>query len=341
MKSTSVDQVNAVVLLLSEGLSIRKVAAQVSISAATVGRIAQKRMQDQAGWTPGRAGRPARLTVTDKRKIVRDITSGKCDNAVQATASLASDAGVVVNVRTVRRALRESGLRAAPKVKKPLLSQRHHKARLEFAIRHKDWTVDDWRKVVWSDETKINRLGSDGREWCWKSRGEALSNRTCNPTVKHGGGSLMVWGCMTAKGIGHLTKIEGNMDAELYCEILRDELMNSLEYRDLNVADVLFQQDNDPKHTSKKAKECLKELGFNILQWPAQSPDLNPIEHLWGHLKRCLNAWPTQPTGILDLWERVEVEWEGIPLDVIKKLIDSMPRRVAAVLKAKGGMTKY
>ena len=150
----------------------------------------------------------------------------------------------------------------------------------------------------------------------------------------------MVWGCMTMKGIGHLTKIEGNMNAELYCEILCNELMNSLEYHDLNVGNVIFQQDNDPKHTSKKAKECLEELGLNVLEWPAQSLDLNPIEHLWGHLKWCLNAWLTQPTGMLDLWERVEVKWEGIPLDVKQKLIDSMPCHVVAVLKAKGSMTK-
>src|SRR3954470_6979147 len=143
-----------------------------------------------------------------------------------------------------------------------MLSIRHRNVRMEFAVRHKDWTVDDWHKVVWSDETKINRLGSDGWEWCWKYRGESLSNRICQPTVKHGGGSLMVWGCMTAKGIGYMTKIEGNMNADLYCQILRDELMDSLDYYNLNPADVIFQQDNDPKHTSKLAKACTAELGL-------------------------------------------------------------------------------
>jgi hypothetical protein len=146
---------------------------------------------------------------------------------------------------------------------------------------------------------------------------------------------------MTAGGTGYITRIEGHMNADLYCQILRDELVWSLQYHDLDADDVIFQQDNDPKHTSKKAKACMEELGLVVLDWPAQSPDLNPIEHLWEHLKRCLNARPTQAKGMVELWERVVEEWEGIPREVVLNLIDSMPRRVAAVLKAKGGPTKY
>ena len=151
----------------------------------------------------------------------------------------------------------------------------------------------------------------------------------------------MVWGCMTAKSIGYMTKIEGNMNADLYCQILRDELMDSLDYYNLNPADVIFQQDNDPKHTSKLAKACTAELSLQILEWPAQSSDLNLIKLLQEHLKHQLNAWPTRPSGMLELWERVEKEWEAIDKDVVLKLIDSMPSRVEAVRKAKGGPTKY
>ncbi|KIK24212.1 hypothetical protein PISMIDRAFT_98857 [Pisolithus microcarpus 441] len=75
--------------------------------------------------------------------------------------------------------------------------------------------------------------------------------------------------------------------------------------------------------------------------WPAQSPDLNPIDDFWGCLKRRLAQHENPPSGIHDLWERVQVEWEGIPAEECQKLIESMPKRVQAVLKAKGGYTKY
>ena len=84
-----------------------------------------------------------------------------------------------------------------------------------------------------------------------------------------------------------------------------------------------------------------KDNGIDLLPWPAQSADIAPIEHLWGHLKNRLREYDHPPSGILELWERVEKEWNKIQPEVVQNLIESMPRRVAAVVKAKGGYTKY
>ncbi len=94
-------------------------------------------------------------------------------------------------------------------------------------------------------------------------------------------------------------------------------------------------------NTCKKAKDWFQDNGFNVLPWPAQSPDLNPIEHLWDHLKKKLGGYDKAPSGMIELWERVEEVWEKIDTEVCQNLIESMPRRVEAVLKAKGGYTKY
>ena len=87
----------------------------------------------------------------------------------------------------------------------------------------------------------------------------------------------MMWGCMGWEGVGYATRIEGKMDARLYTDILGDEPLKSLEWFSLNVEEVYFQQDNDPKHTSKLAKKWFENQGFKVLLWPAQSPDLNPV----------------------------------------------------------------
>ena len=209
---------------------------------------------------------------------------------------------------------------------------------MEFALEHQHWTLDDWRRVIWSDETKINRVGSDGRVWGWKKAG---SEPQVQGTLKFGGGSLMVWGCMTPQGVGYMCKIDGKMDAELYTTILQDDLLATVDYYGLEREELIFQQDNDPKHTSKKASKWFKDNKVNVLKWPAQSPDLNPIEHLWSHLKRQLGAYEAPPAGMHELWQRVQVEWDKIPAEVCVGLIESMPRRIQAVIKAKGGNTKY
>ena len=151
----------------------------------------------------------------------------------------------------------------------------------------------------------------------------------------------MMWGCMGWDGIGYATRIEGKMDAELYTAILEDELQDTLEYYNKSPTDIIFQQDNDPKHKSARATKWFEDHGFTVIRWPAQSPDLNPIEHLWYHLKRRLDDYDYPPNSLHELWERAQKEWNEIDVEVVRNLIRSMPNCVAAVLKAKGGYTKY
>ena len=222
MKPITTSQRTNIISLSSSGLSIRKIASQLGLGKSTVAQVLQD-IQLEAPRLSG--GHPSKLSSTNKRAIVQKIITGKAKNAVQATQFINSIISTPVCSQTVRNTLKEASLKAVVKKKKPLLSKGHQKRRLAFALKYQHWTIDDWKRVLWSDETKINRIGSDGQEYVWKREGERLTAREVKGTVKHGGGSLMVWSCIGWNGVGILSEVGGRIDAKQYVEILEQGLL--------------------------------------------------------------------------------------------------------------------
>lgn len=148
----------------------------------------------------------------------------------------------------------------------------------------------------------------------------------------------MCWGSFSWQGPGPLCVIDGIMDSVKYVKIL-NEIM--LPYAEEEMPLIwTFQQDNDPKHTSKLTQEWFAEKNVNVLAWPSQSPDLNPIENLWSFVKRKLAAGQ-KPSNKTQLFERIKSIWDSIPIEYCRALINSMQRRCQAVIVAKGSATKY
>jgi transposase len=327
--------------LLSTGLSTRDIARREQVSQSTVARLRHVDYASRDYKDAPRSGRPRRLTDRHERSIVRVLASGECQTAVDVQSHLRAHANVSVSANTVRRVLRRRGFASRVKRKKPFLTEKHRRNRLAFAKKYKHWTVEDWKRVVWSDEAKFELFGSKRRQYCWVKPGAPLTSRQIQPTVKHGGGNIMVWGCFTAHGIGYLCRIVDGLDAELYQQILADELMQTLAFYHLDKADVVFQHDNDPKHTAKSTKVWLEANNIQVLSWPAQSPDLNPIEHLWDEAQRRLRERSSRATRVEGLWDALQDVWESIPVEECIKLIETMPQRIQDVLNAQGGHTRW
>ena len=192
-----------------------------------------------------------------------------------------------------------------------------------------------------SDESKFNLIDSDHRGWVWRRPGDAYQERYTLKTKKYGGGSVMVWGCITYHGVGRLHRITGIMTAATYIQILQEHYLGTLADLHINPQLYFFQQDNDSKHSAKVTKEWFQTNSIHTLPWPSQSPDLNIIEHVWDYLKQQIRSHQPQPQDKEELWKVLKEEWAKIPLKFIRKLYDSLPKRVAEVKKARGGNTSY
>jgi transposase len=334
----SIEKQNNILQLLQSGLSVREVSKRCNVGKSTVYELCLKSLPALIGCSPGR---PTKLSLQNKHICVHAITAGKLKSAKEVQKMLSNNLGVDVHLNTVRNTFKEAGLRTIKRPSKPKLSAKNIKARLEFAKQYKHWTIEDWKNVIWSDETKINRFGSDGHIWSWIKDGQKLQPHQVNQTVKHGGGNIKIWGCMTAYGVGYMCQIHGTMTKELYQEILEDEFLKTIDHFQLNPSSVIFQHDNDPKHTAKVITNWLKNQEFSTMSWPAQSPDLNSIEHLWYIVKYRLNQYETPASGMVELWKRVEEIWNEISIEDCLRLIESMPRRIQAVLDSKGLWTDY
>ena len=138
-----------------------------------------------------------------------------------------------------------------------------------------------------------------------------------------------------------MCRVHGRMDQVLYRSILEQYLLGTIEDLNLSKDKLVFMHDNDPKHTANSVWEWLQNQRITVMAWPPQSPDLNPIEHVWAQLKYQLLHYDKPPAGINELWERIKVEWPKIDSAFCSKLYASMPKRMKAVIKAKGGWTSY
>lgn len=221
--------------------------------------------------------------------------------------------------------------------KKPLISEKNRRARLQFAKTHITWTAEKWSKVVFSDESEFNRFGSDGKSYVRRTAGEAFNNNRTKPTVKGGGGSALIWGCMSMNGTGPIHRITGIMDRFVYLDIVKNVLLPFA--KDKMRKNWIYQADNDPKHTARVVKEFLAKKKINAMKWPAQSPDLNPTEMLWIDVDREIKQ--QKPKNIQDLFKTIEEAWKSIPTDRCIRLINSMPRHCAQVIKIRGRSAKY
>ncbi len=233
---------------------------------------------------------------------------------------------------TKHRRMQDMGFSCRIPCVKPLLNNRQRQKRLAWAKGKKDWTAAEWSKVMFSDESKCCiSFGNQGPR-VWRKRGEAQNPHCLRSSVKFPQ-SVMVWGAMSSAGVGPLCFLRSKVNAAVYQEVLEQLMLPAADqlYGD---ADFIFQQDLAPAHSAKATSTWFKDHGIPVLNWPANSPDLNPIENLWGIVKRKMRY--ARPNNAEELKATIRATWALITPEQCHRLIDSMPRHIAAVIQAKG-----
>lgn len=324
-------KVEVLTLLGLKTMSVRQISRRTGVSKSSVARLAKS--MTFKSKRRGKCGRKPTTTAKDDRILLRNLRRNPLHDANQLRAEWEKH-GVNVSVRTVQRRLKTMCRSVIPR-RVPKLTQTMKNKRLSFAKKHIQWSIEKWRRVCFSDESLFECKGAQ-RSRVWHIKGSPVPIRQ---TVKHPT-KVMVWGMFCSKGPGKLYVVEGNMNATQYMKVLETRAIPQIQEWYSN-GEAIYMHDGAPCHKAKVITEYLRSKEITTLDWPGNSPDLNPIENLWGVIKKRICSQTTNTkqeliSSIIRHWHR-----DATLLQTLTNLIESMPRRLQAVIDAKGGHTKF
>lgn len=249
--------------------------------------------------------------------------------------------GVKLSERTIRRYLHKNGVNSYVAASKPYLSTKHITVRLNWCVIRQQWSIQQWSKVAFTDESSFTLRPTKNYARVWRQQGTRYAAKNVVPTFKSGFVSLSVWGLFSARGRSPLVLIDGTLNQFKYIEILSKYVLPfKTEFHPGN-NEFLYQHDGCGPHRAKKVSAFLEAKGVEVLPWPAQSPDLNPIEHVWSIMKRRLRQLQKYPTTRDELFKHLCCIWDGLPDTYFSSSVLSMGSRCTAIKNVSGKSSKY
>lgn len=286
-----------------------------------------------------RNGRPIQFSIRDKRLIKRLAIRSRLSSLSEVALEFYRQTGRKISYIWVRKVLNDFGLRRYVAIPKPFLNFKQRLRRKEWASMRISCPVrNGWDSILFSDE-KIFKMNSDRRKQ-YVTRTKSESHKQCCilPNVKHGI-QVHVWGIISINGVGPLRRVNGILNSEKY----KNEIIHDISI----VAPALifpkrnfkFMQDNSPVHTSKSTTQFLHHNNIPMCIWPGNSPDANIIENLWSYMSWKLKNVLVHNAN--EYWKEIQEVWYNIPTVYIRGLYESLPDRMTAIVKARGGATRF
>ena len=334
MPKLTIEERIEIIALSREGVNNSELSRRYNVQRRTIINVLQKAAEGHTVEDRTRTGRPRAMTARDDRALAR--LSLRQPTAVSRSLSqdFQLETGLSIAPRTVRRRLRSMDITCRVAKRRPILSRQHRQRRLQWAREHQNLTAEDWNNVIFSDEVPLHMVQNRQRRYV-RSRGRVQQHH--RPTAQAGGASILCWGAFSSHGVLPLVDIRDTLNAERYVQTLEDNLLLTL--RALNNDDIIFQQDNARPHVARRTMNWFQEQGVHVMDWPPQSPDLNPIENLWSMLKSRLDR--RESLNIPQLLDNARAEWNSFTAEDLQNLLNSMPRRINEVIAHRGGHTHY
>ena len=304
-----------------------------------ISRLVRKHGQTNTVVDRQRTGRPRITSIREDRRLIR--LARRQPFATSATLKDQWLPNRRLSTQTIRNRLKRAGLRSRRPIKRPFLTNEHKRLRLAWCRHRQNWNLRSWRKVHWSDESRFLLHVVDGRTRVWRRSNTAYAQKNILPTVACGGGSVMVWGCMSYDCKLDLLTIRGNLNGVRYMqEVLNPVLVPHFDNHPL-ASRPIFMDDNARPHRSRLVTDFLNNNAITKLPWPAMSPDINPLEHVWDIIGRKVRKRDPPPQNLRQLEAALHEEWRQLPLERFRRLVRGMRRRLDAVVRVHGGSTRY
>lgn len=190
---------------------------------------------------------------------------------------------------------------------------------------------------MFCDESPIELFPEDKRLRVRRREGERYKSKNIAHVYHHEGGNLMFWGCISLYGQGELIKVTGTLKGASYAQLLSQSIPGSSLILNRRFSWLL--QDHASCHDTVGVTDVIRSLGLERLNSPSNSPDLNPIESLWGYWKDKVRS--RHPQNLVQLEQYAIEEWRNIPLEIVRSYIENMAKRLLEVYRMRGEYTKY
>lgn len=335
---------NQLIGAMLAGKKISQAARMFNLPWATASDIWKKYKKTGNTENRHRSGRPRKTNSKDREQIVQQAT----ENCRQTFSDIGNQSSPQLNESTVRRVLAEANYHRRVARKVPFLTKAHKQQRLLWARRYRKFTRKDWSQVIWSDEAYIQLGDKKGRVYVTRRPDEEYLEECLEPAFTQSPVRVMIWGCIMKGRKGPLVVLEypggrgGGFNGPRYkAQVLEKVLKGFYAEMSKERGNILFMQDGAPSHRAGHIQQWLLDHGISRLFHPASSPDLNPIEPVWHEIKKIIRAMPEQLGNVKALQAAIHQAWTDLPIKDVNKHIKGMRRRCSAVLKIKGGHTKY